>query len=324
MSKQPMRDSSKANGISQVSIERRVPPPAAKSTSETVWRTNQTASTQAARKNSAGGTVSYRHLHKLPVVHSGKSLLMVNGGASVSPGNGQRRVSESPSTIRSSESRKPHDTTSADEKWISEHVSRTIASLSEEDKARMRRGIAKNQQIMQTAVQQKFDPLFTFLPSVAEKDLQTRKARDRDIDSLILEGKTSDSSLVKRKDQYYEDLKDAFVAPKKTYPLHEKYLIVKKTNQRIRPLPDGPHNRRNVASNVLLSMGKHPWLPGLNHHLQGLLDRGPSGRKINSVTGQVRNAQYFKKYKAPASMTKMTAANLSDFTCGRDAFVRGL
>lgn len=304
MSKQPTRGSSK-----QVNAERRVPYSAAKSTSEAAWRPTQTQSTQPAKSNGASSTFSDRHLQKGPPVQPGRSRLTVNGGILDSPIGGQRRVNESSTAVQQLKGRATHDTTSADEKWISEHVSRTIASLSDEDKAQMRRGIAKNQRIMQASIQQKADPLFAFLRSVAEKELQTRKARDHDMNSLILAEKASDLSSVGRKDLYYEELTGAFVAPQKSYPLHDKYLLVKKTNQRIRPLPDGPHDRRNVASNVLLSIGKHPWLPGLNHHLKGLLDRGPGGRRLNNVNGQVRNARYFKDYKAPASMSEMTEAN---------------
>lgn len=80
----------------------------------------------------------------------------------------------------------------------------------------------------------------------------------------------------------------------------EKYLLVPKaqSSSSQRPFPCGPYTRHTVATNVLLAMGKHPWLSKLNARLDGLLDADGTGRHINDARTQNERAIGFKRFLA--------------------------
>lgn len=62
----------------------------------------------------------------------------------------------------------------------------------------------------------------------------------------------------------------------------DRYLLVPRVHQNAfnRPFPCGPYTRHTVASNLLVTIGKHPWLPDLNAQLQGILDYDRHGNKL--------------------------------------------
>jgi len=75
------------------------------------------------------------------------------------------------------------------------------------------------------------------------------------------------------------------------------YLLLPEKHQLSeRPLPCGLYTKHTVASNVLLAMGKHPWLFKLNARLEGLLDRDGTGRLLEHGIAQHRRAMGFQNY----------------------------
>lgn len=62
----------------------------------------------------------------------------------------------------------------------------------------------------------------------------------------------------------------------------DRYLLVPKVHHNAfdRPFPCGPYTKHTIASNVLITIGKHPWLPDLNAQLQGVLDCDRHGNKL--------------------------------------------
>ncbi|KAK5092906.1 M-phase phosphoprotein 8 [Exophiala xenobiotica] len=62
-----------------------------------------------------------------------------------------------------------------------------------------------------------------------------------------------------------------------------------------RPLPCGPYTKHTVASNVLLAMGKHPWLFKLNARLEGLLDIDDAGRRLEHGKAQHQRVEGLKR-----------------------------
>lgn len=76
-----------------------------------------------------------------------------------------------------------------------------------------------------------------------------------------------------------------------------RYLLLPKHLQSSqRPLPCGPYTKHTVASNVLLAMGKHPWLFKLNARSEGLLDIDGTGRRLEHAKAQHQRATGFRSY----------------------------
>ncbi|KAK5075496.1 Chromobox protein 1 [Lithohypha guttulata] len=74
-------------------------------------------------------------------------------------------------------------------------------------------------------------------------------------------------------------------------PENETFLV-----SRVFPFsPYGPYTQHNVAMNVLLAAGKHPWLPALNVRLRGLIDRGANGGELDAQA-QHQRGESFKQY----------------------------
>ena len=72
-----------------------------------------------------------------------------------------------------------------------------------------------------------------------------------------------------------------------SYTPDTRFLLLPKHLQYSeRPLPCGPYTKHTVASNVLLAMGKHPWLFKLNARLEGMLDRDDAGRRLEHGKAQ--------------------------------------
>jgi len=78
----------------------------------------------------------------------------------------------------------------------------------------------------------------------------------------------------------------------------EKYLLIPKHHSSCaeRPFPCGPYTKHTVASNVLLAVGKHPWLHKLNVRLEGQLNLDLSGHPFVDGLGQHQRAVYLTRY----------------------------
>lgn len=78
-----------------------------------------------------------------------------------------------------------------------------------------------------------------------------------------------------------------------------RYLLVPQEKKHSgRPLPSGPYSRHTVASNVLIAMGYHPWLPALNIRLKGLMDVDVNtGKQIDASMQHQRGQTFMERLK---------------------------
>ena len=83
-----------------------------------------------------------------------------------------------------------------------------------------------------------------------------------------------------------------------TTPQAERYLLlpIHHIDSLHRPFPCGQYTKHTVASNVLLTMGKHPWLYKLNARLEGLIDVDSAGRRLGKATAQHQRAIGLSKH----------------------------
>lgn len=202
-----------------------------------------------------------------------------------------------------------HKLLKEEESRIDAHVAKTAALLSEEQKTRIAERMAKHNNTRQMNAKSKRDAVNAFLRYEAMKHLGSGNAADLNGQSLpgttpahepALRGRHNVKGLPTTSKQSQEGRQSKAKSQKQHYPENDSYLLIHKTAPLQRPLPSGRYNKHNIASNVLLAMGTHPWLPGLNHHLEGKLDCDASGRQSNALTQQLLRAEELKNYKALA------------------------
>lgn len=191
-----------------------------------------------------------------------------------------------------------------EESRIEALVTRTVAFLSEEEKTK----IASR---MSGGGKSKQDTVHGYLRALAVKHMSSGFGVEQKL-QLHPEKKSNHSEPRSAQTSIHDlgtSVADGPPRSEHWYPKSDAFILIGKRDSLIRPLPSGHYNQHNVASNVLLAIGKHPWLPGLNHHLQGQLDRDESGKQINVLSRQLSRTQELKKYKAPKIMSEIAAAN---------------
>lgn len=216
--------------------------------------------------------------------------------------------------------------TEVEQGWIRENVARTAKQLSYAQKVLIAKRVSGKQSFSSNTIEYN---VHTFLRKEAEKIVRSgehiigahyatqsvhRKTVTHPSSSRHCNDRgTPGSPETKFAELDKENEEDSIVTKQSSYPPNDRFMVVRKRTLAVepsRPLPDGYYNRHNVASHVLLALGQHPWLVGLNHHLRGLLDMTNDGIPTGFVSKQLLRGQELKNYKIPTTAAEIKQANL--------------
>lgn len=208
------------------------------------------------------------------------------------------------STISSTQRKRPQskfERLEENEIWINTRATWKFACMTEDDKWWIGKHLMEYPGLTPALRENKIDPIQFFVRREVEKELREETALNelmansmmQSDEVLTIGGKTAKST----------SLQGSGIG------IDGRYIVVKKAELGLRPLPSCPPNKHNLASNILLAIGKHPWLPGLNHHLRGLLDKNSAGRVDPDARRQDERAEKFRKYEAPSSPSEIAKAN---------------